>query len=279
MIDGGKVDLLGVAIDAVDYEAAIERVIAAAIAGEPFGVSALAVHGVMTGHDDAEHRVRLNSLDLVTPDGQPVRWALNLLHHVGLPDRVYGPRLTLDLCREAAARNLPVFFYGSEQPILDRLAERLPRLVPGIMIAGTRPSRFDRATREELDLICQEVRATGARLCFVGLGCPRQEIFVSENVGRLSMPTLAVGAAFAYLAGAASEPPLWVQRWGLQWLYRFTQDPRRLWRRYLLLNPRFCAGVLRQRRRGSPATPRPGRPQNQPQDHRRESEPTFIGWA
>ncbi len=271
MIDAGKVDLLGVAIDAVDYEAAIERIMSAAVAGEPLGVSALAVHGVMTGHDDAEHRARLNSLDLVTPDGQPVRWSLNLLHHVGLSDRVYGPRLTLELCREAAARDLPVFFYGSEPTILEQLTERLPRLAPGITIAGTRPSRFGRATREELDIICEEIRATGARLCFVGLGCPRQEVFVYENVARLSMPTLAVGAAFAYLADATSEPPLWVQRWGLQWFYRLAQDPKRLWRRYLLLNPRFIAAVIRQRFKGSSKTSM-GKSQT-------ATDPPFIGWA
>ena len=270
MIDAGKVDLLGVDIDAVDYEAAIERIVSAAVDGRPYGVSALAVHGVMTGHDDPEHRTRLNGLHLVTPDGQPVRWALDLLHRTGLPDRVYGPRLTLELCRRAAADGLPVFFYGSDRSTLDRLVERLPELAPGIVIAGTRPSMFGRATRGELDAICDGIRATGARLCFVGLGCPRQEIFVSENVERLSMPTLAVGAAFGYLAGVTTEPPMWVQRWGLQWLHRLVHDPRRMWRRYVVLNPRFCVGVARQKLRGSGAGTG-GR--------RDRRDPAFVGWA
>lgn len=266
MIDAGKVDLLGVAIDAVDYEAAIDRILTAAEAGRPYGVSALAVHGVMTGHDDPEHRARLNSLDLVTPDGQPVRWAIDALHHTGLPDRVYGPRLTLELCRRAASAGLPVFFYGSDGTTLDRLVARLPELAPGIVIAGTHPSRFGRATRAELDDICDGIKSSGARLCFVGLGCPRQEIFVAENVERLSMPTLAVGAAFGYLAGVDIEPPEWVQRWGLQWVHRLARDPRRMWRRYLVLNPRFCAGVVRQRVRGTPAVETP-------------PDPPFVGWA
>jgi len=268
VIDAGKVDLLGVSIDAVDYDAAIERIVTAAVDGVPYGVSALAVHGVMTGHDDPDQRERLNSLDLVTPDGQPVRWAIDLLHGTGLPGRVYGPRLTLEVCRRAAAVGLPVFFYGSDRPTLDRLVERLPLLVPGIVIAGTRPSIFGRATRAELDSICDEIRATGARVCFVGLGCPRQEVFVAENVARLSMPTLAVGAAFGFLAGTDTEPPEWVQRWGLQWLHRLARDPRRMWRRYLLLNPRFCAGVVRQKLRGA----------HDPPDAR-SSEPPFLGWA
>lgn len=268
MIDRGRFDLLGVTIDAVDYDAAIERILSAARAGEPYGVSALAVHGVMTGHDDPEQRARLNSLDLVTPDGQPVRWALDLLHHTRLPGRVYGPRLTLEVCRRAAAEGLPVFFYGSDRETLHRLEARLPELAPGLVVAGTCPSRFGRATRAELDEIDDQIRASGARVCFVGLGCPRQEIFVAENVERLSMPTLAVGAAFGYLAGVDTEPPEWVQRSGLQWLHRLARDPRRMWRRYLVLNPRFCAGVLRQRRRGTAIG-----------DAAAPARPSFVGWA
>ncbi len=108
MIDRGKVSVLGVEVDAVDYDAAVARIIDAAAAGRPYGVSALAVHGVMTGVGDPEHLTRLNRLHLVTPDGQPVRWAMNWLHGVELPDRVYGPRLTLEVCRAAARDGLPV---------------------------------------------------------------------------------------------------------------------------------------------------------------------------
>ncbi len=247
MIDRGKVPVLGIEVDAVDEEAAVERIIAAAEAGRPYGVSALAVHGVMTGVDDAEHRARLNGLDLVTPDGQPVRWAMNWLHRTELPDRVYGPDLTLAVCRRAAELGLPVYFYGSTADTLARLEARLPTLVPGVEIAGTRPSRFGRATPAELDEIADQVRQTGAKVCFVGLGCPRQEVFAFENAGRLAMPTIAVGAAFDFHAGLQAEPPRWVQRAGLQWFQRLLGDPRRLWRRYLILNPRFVAGVVRQK--------------------------------
>lgn len=247
MIDRGKVNILGVMVDTVDYEAAVERIIEAAQAREPYGVSALAVHGVMTGADDAQQRARLNHLDLVTPDGQPVRWAMNWLHKAALKDRVYGPKLTVEVARAAASLNLPVYFYGSDTQTLELLVEELPRLVPGISIAGTRPSLFRRASSDELDDIAREIRSSGAKICFVGLGCPRQEVFVYENVGRLAMPTMAVGAAFGYIAGTSSEPPQWMQRVGLQWLHRFVRDPKRLWRRYLILNPRYVASVLRQR--------------------------------
>ena len=151
MIDRGKVSVLGVDVDAVDYEAAVARIIEAAHDRRPYAVSALAVHGVMTGVDDAEHLARLNALDLVTPDGQPVRWAMNWMYDSGLPDRVYGPTLTLHVCRAAARDGLPVYFYGSTDETLAALRRRLPELVPGIEIAGVQPSRFATASPAELD--------------------------------------------------------------------------------------------------------------------------------
>ena len=265
MIDRGRVDILGIGVDVVDYEAAVDRIMAAAEDGRGYSVSALAVHGVITGVDDAAHATRLKQLDLVTPDGQPVRWAMNLLHGAGLRDRVYGPKLTLLVCQAAAARGLPVYLYGSNDHVLAHLARRLPTLAPGIQIAGMRPSKFGTATPAELDEIAREVRDSGAKICMVGLGCPRQEVFVYENAQRFGMPLMAVGAAFDYHAGLQSEPPAFIQRWGFQWLYRLCQNPRRLWRRYLVLNPRYAWGVARQRcGRARPAS---------------GATPTHIGWA
>ncbi len=118
MIDLGKHNLIGVHIDAVDYEGAVERVLKAAHEGRRCTTTALAVHGVMTGALDATHRHRLNSLDLVVPDGMPVRWGLNLLHKTKLPDRVYGPNLMLKVCEAAAEQQVPIFLFGSDQTTL-----------------------------------------------------------------------------------------------------------------------------------------------------------------
>ncbi|MDQ4143021.1 MAG: WecB/TagA/CpsF family glycosyltransferase [Actinomycetota bacterium] len=239
--DEGKRNVLGVLVDAVDYEAAVDKIVTAARAGAGFSVSALAVHGVMTGVGDPGQRYRLNHLDLVTPDGQPVRWALNLLHRTSLSDRVYGPTLTLEVCRAAAGEGLPVYFYGSREAVLERLEVRLRELFPDLIVAGRQPSLFRRTTGSERDRIVERIRASGARITFVGLGCPRQEVFAYEYRDALSMPVLAVGAAFDYLAGLLKEPPALMQRVGLQWLYRLLQDPRRLWRRYVLLNSAYLA--------------------------------------
>ena len=239
MIDRGRHSVLGVWVHAVDYEAAVEQVIAAAREQRPLAVSALAVHGVMTGVLDAEHRYRLNHLDLTLPDGQPVRWALNRLHRTDLKDRVYGPTFTLEVCRRAAEEGLPIYLYGSTQDVLDAFAVNLRRRFPKLTIAGQQPSRFRRTTAEEKQEIAAQIRASGATLTLVGLGCPRQETWAYEYRRDLPMPLLAVGAAFDFHAGRLPQaPPAW-QRRGLEWLFRLLQEPRRLWRRYLLLNPLY----------------------------------------
>ena len=241
MIDHGKHNVLGVGIDAVDYAAAVAKIVDAARDRRPLAVSALAVHGVMTGALNAAHRYRLNRLDLVCPDGQPVRWALKLLHRIGLPDRVYGPQLMLDVCREAAAQGLPIYLFGGDAELLTTLSDRLIAKFPGLKIAAARASKFRKLTAEEWGELVADVRGSGARILFVGLGCPRQEVFVFEAREAMSIPTIAVGAAFSFHSGAASQAPPLMQRWGLEWLYRLVQEPRRLWRRYLLLNPAYLA--------------------------------------
>lgn len=241
MIDFGKKNVLGVLVDAVDYEAAVEKIVAAARAGRPLAASALAVHGVMTGVQDSLHRYRLNHLDLVTPDGQPVRWALNVLHGTRLPDRVYGPALTLKICDRAAREGLPVYLFGSRKEVLDALSTNLCARFRGLTIAGAEPSRFRQLSAEEECELDSRIRGSGARIVFVGLGCPRQEVWVYEHREALSMPLVAVGAAFDFHAGLMPQAPTMFQRAGLEWLFRLMNEPGRLWRRYLILNPKYLA--------------------------------------
>ena len=246
MIDRGKHNILGVRIDAIDYEAAIDRIASAAAAHQPLAVSALAVHGVMTGRMDPEHRYRLNEFDLVVPDGQPVRWALNLLHRAGLPDRVYGPNLMLRTCERAARDGLPIFLFGGTSELLDSLTIKLCKQIPGLQLAGTRPSKFRQLTPDERDETVLAIRNSGAAITFAGLGCPRQEVWTYEFRRRLSMPVIAVGAAFNFHVGILPQAPGFLQRRGLEWLYRFIREPRRLWKRYLLLNPMYLSMLTLQ---------------------------------
>jgi N-acetylglucosaminyldiphosphoundecaprenol N-acetyl-beta-D-mannosaminyltransferase len=239
MLDRGKHNLLGVRLDAVDYEAAVAHLVGAARDRRPATATALAVHGVMSGVLDPVHRHRLNRLDLVVPDGQPIRWGLNLLHGTDLAERVYGPTLMLELCAAAAEEGLPIFLYGSSEAVSDRLAARLRERFPRLRLAGRSPSSFRRVSAEEKAEIVARIRASGAALVFVGLGCPRQEVWAYEYGPELGMPVVAVGAAFDFHAGLLPQAPAWLQRRGLEWLFRLWQEPRRLWRRYLLLNPAY----------------------------------------
>jgi N-acetylglucosaminyldiphosphoundecaprenol N-acetyl-beta-D-mannosaminyltransferase len=246
VLDYGKHNILGVQVSAIDYEAAVARVTAAAKKRERLTVSALAVHGVMTGVLDPSHLFRLNHLDLVVPDGQPVRWALRLLHRIRLPDRVYGPTLTQKVCEAAASLSLSVFFYGSRPAVLEALKDNLNARVSGLRVAGSEPSCFRYLSDREQIQLADRIRSSGASIVFVGLGCPRQEVWVYEMGHLLSLPLIAVGAAFDFHAGTLPQaPPSW-QRIGLEWLFRFGCEPRRLWRRYLYLNPSYVRLVMMQ---------------------------------
>jgi len=237
MINKGKHPILGVKISAIDYEYAVDAIVKAGKEKSTLAITALAVHGVMTGFYDTVHRRRLNGLDLVTPDGQPVRWALKWIHGIKLPDRVYGPTLTLRVLASAANEGLSVYFYGSREDTLQSLLNNLESKFPDLKIAGSEPSKFRSLTSEEKADVVNRIKNSGAGITFVGLGCPRQEVWVYEYRNYLQMPLIAVGAAFDFHSGTTSQAPLWMQERGLEWLFRLMQEPKRLWKRYLLLNP------------------------------------------
>lgn len=241
-----KRNVLGIGVNAVDYSSTVDCIVNAAKAKAPLTVSPLAVHGVMTGVLDRTHRYRLNHLDFVVPDGQPVRWALNLIHKANLKDRVYGPNLMLRICERAAQENLPIYLYGSTPEVLKRLSENLQSKCPGLQVAGMQPSKFRQLTAEEKMQVAEQIKASGAAITFVGLGCPRQEVWVYEYRETLNMPLIAVGAAYDFHAGTLPQaPPAW-QRNGFEWLFRLLQEPMRLWKRYVLLNPAYVSLIILQ---------------------------------
>jgi len=246
MIDRGRHNVLGIMINAVDYEAAVQKIVDAARAKTAFAVSALAVHGVMTGALDREHRYRLNALDLIVPDGQPVRWALNRLHGANLRDRVYGPTLMLKTCERAAEEGLPIFLFGGSEPLLASLQTKLKEQFPKLQFAGHQASKFRQLTADEREETVETIRNSGAAITMVGLGCPRQEVWAYEFRDALSMPLLAVGAAFNFHAGLLPQAPRMMQAWGFEWLFRLLAEPRRLWQRYLLLNPLYASMLCLQ---------------------------------
>lgn len=241
-----KNNVLGVMITPTNYISAAAAVIQAAKSPRPFTASAVAVHGVMTGVLDREHLYRLNQFDLLVPDGQPVKWALNLLHRTKLKDRVYGPKLTLDILARASSEQIPVYFYGSTEKILERLCANLKNRFPELRIVGSEASKFSRISPESASAIAERIRQSGARIVFVGLGCPRQEVWAFEFRDRLGLPVIAVGAAFPFIAETLPQAPPWMQNCGLEWFFRLWHEPTRLWKRYLLLNPLYALLILCQ---------------------------------
>ncbi len=240
-------NLLGVNVCATNYAEACAEIREAAVERRPLAVTALAVHGVMTGALDPVHRRRLNALDMVVPDGQPVRWGLNILYGDRLRDRVCGPQLMLDVCDMAARTGLRIGFYGNRAAVLEELCNKLRGRFPGLEIAVCMPSRFGRVDQSEQEALARELVASGTEILFVGLGCPRQEVWVYENRDRLPMPILAVGAALDFHADRLPLAPRWMQKRGFEWAFRLWHEPRRLWRRYLLLNPLYLMMLAAQK--------------------------------
>jgi N-acetylglucosaminyldiphosphoundecaprenol N-acetyl-beta-D-mannosaminyltransferase len=237
--------ILGLRVDATSYAESLDAISGLAAAGAGGMVCHANVHMVMEAFDDAGLRRRLNAAERVTPDGVPLVWALRRLglREVG---RVYGPTLMSLACRRAEADGIPVGFYGGHPEVLDALVAKLSRRFPRLRIAFAFSPPFRPLTAEEDRGVTEAIEASGARILFVGLGCPKQERWMAAHRPALGCVLLGVGAAFSFLAGAKPQAPRWMQRGGLEWLFRLGVEPRRLWRRYLIQNPRFVWHFARQ---------------------------------
>ncbi len=245
-----KHDVFGVGVSATDYEQATDVLMEAAHRREPGIVTHLAVHALITAATDRSYGERINRFDIVAPDGQPVRTALNCFHRTGLKDRVYGPELMLRLCERASREGLGIYLYGSHPEVVERLRDNLTAQFPGLRVVGCEPSIFRALTAEEDEQLVERINDSGAGLVFLGLGCPRQEVFADEHRDRIRAIQLCVGAAFDFHAGNKKMAPSWMQRGGLEWLFRLLQEPGRLWRRYLVTNTVFCLLFARRYVRG-----------------------------
>lgn len=232
-------------VDATSYADATGRVLAWARAGESRYVCVATVHMVMEAYDDPSFRRVVNDGDLVTPDGMPLVWMLRALGVRG-QERVYGPDLTLHVCRAAALGSVPVGFYGGHPDALDSLLRNLRTRFPQLQVAYAFSPPFRPLTQEEDARVVEEINSSGARILFVGLGCPKQERWMAAHRGRVRSVMLGVGAAFDFHAGRVRQAPRWMQSAGLEWLFRLAMEPRRLWRRYAKHNPRFAVLALAQ---------------------------------
>ncbi|RMH09324.1 MAG: glycosyltransferase [Nitrospirae bacterium] len=237
--------ILGMRVDATSYEDATRQILSWAKGRESRYVCAANVHMTMESFDSAEFRRVVNGADLVTPDGVPLVWTLRLLGVQG-QTRVYGPDLTVHVVQAAANAGVPVGFFGGTPEALRGIVQNLETRFPAMQVAYAFSPPFRPLTPEEDDEIVAQINTSGARILFVGLGCPKQERWMAEHLGRIQAVMLGVGAAFDFHAGTIRQAPSWMQRSGLEWLFRLIVEPKRLWRRYLVNNPRFVVNVLLQ---------------------------------
>jgi N-acetylglucosaminyldiphosphoundecaprenol N-acetyl-beta-D-mannosaminyltransferase len=241
-----RVDVLGVRISAIDMSMALDEIERWITAREPHYVCVTGVHGVMESQSDPELRDIHNRSGLTTPDGMPMVWAGRRAGARWM-GRVYGPDLMLAVCERAAARGWTSYFYGGKEGVPEQLAERLAARFPGLRVVGTESPPFRALSPEEDDAAVARINAAAPDLLWIGLSTPKQERWMSGHAGRLTAPAiLGVGAAFDIHAGTLRQAPVWIQRRGLEWLYRLYREPRRLWRRYVSIIPRFVIAILRR---------------------------------
>lgn len=230
-----------------DYEELVRWMDAMVESGAHGWLTAAAVNLIMSAHDDPATMRAVLGATLAVPDGQPLVWALRLLGHARAT-RVYGPDLMECYCAHAARTGTPIYLYGGRSDeALALLTKRLGERFPGLRIAGGWSPPFRPLTPAERERVIAEIDASDAKVVWVGTGQPKQELWMSEMRPLLKAPLLVgVGAAFDFHAGIVSQAPSWMQRNGLEWTYRLSREPKRLWRRYASQNPRFVAGFLRQ---------------------------------
>jgi N-acetylglucosaminyldiphosphoundecaprenol N-acetyl-beta-D-mannosaminyltransferase len=235
--------ILGMRIDPTRYDQAITRILEWTLSGGSRYVCVANVHMVMEGYDSPDFCKVVNAADLVVPDGMPLVWTLRQQGFTG-QERVYGPELTLRLLSAAVEKGVPVGFLGSTPETLDLLVENVHQRFPGMRITYAFSPPFRPISLEEDELIVKEINDSGARILFVGLGCPKQEKWMAAHAGSVDAVMVGVGAAFDFIAGTKQKAPGWVQSIGMEWLFRLGQEPDRLWRRYMYHNPRFIALVM-----------------------------------
>jgi len=242
-----KANLFGIQYSITNYADVTKLIIEKSILNQSFSVSALAVHGLVESVRNPNFSKIFNTINLIVPDGQPIRWCLNHFYKLKLSERVYGPRLTLSVLESANKLNLKIYLFGSNEVTLINFQNFIIRNFPRVIICGTHIDRFREATEEEDLEDINKINCSGANIVLVGRGCPRQEVWVANHTGKIKAVMIAVGAAFDFLSGTKKQAPRWMQDSGLEWLFRLVQEPKRLWKRYFFTNSYYIYLFLKHK--------------------------------
>ncbi len=242
---GRNCAVLRMRVDEVDYDTVINQVKQWAWARESRYMCVSNVHMTMEVFDDPDFRAIVNGADLVGADGMPV---IQVSRWLGLSAqrRVFGPELMVRVAGAAAEADIPVAIYGSTQKVIDCIKANLTRQFPKLQIAYAVSPPFRPLSDEELEQVAHDINESGARIVFVGLGCPKQERWMNTMRNRVLAPMLGVGWAFDVIAGTSVPAAPWMQRFGLEWIHRLMENPRKMWWRTLKHNPRFVVLALLQ---------------------------------
>jgi len=243
---GERINVLGVGIHVLDLPSASEAIATAVRERRKGYICVTGVHGVMEAQTDPDFRRILNGAFLCTPDGMPMVW-LGKLNGQSRMRRVYGPDLMLEVCRWSESNTCRHFFYGGAPGVAEELCAKLTARFPRLQVAGCYCPPFRALNPAEAEALRQTVRAARADILWVGLSTPKQEKFMAEYLPKLDVTLMVgVGAAFDFHSGRVKQSPRWMQRSGLEWLYRLGREPRRLARRYLKNNPLFLLKIAGQ---------------------------------
>jgi len=232
----------GIEISAASPAYAANRIVDAYTNGISLQVHLCNAYTLSLVDSDSQLRAALASADLNLPDGVPVAW---LGRRYGVKGPVRGPGLVKEVASVGRSGSVTHYLYGGGPSVADAVASRLREVAPGVLIVGIEMPPFHDLTDNEVSALAQRIEASGAQLVWVGLGTPRQDYLVPRLAAATGLVVVPVGAAFDFLSRRVSEAPPWLHGTSLEWVYRFAREPRRLWRRYLIGNPRFVVANIR----------------------------------
>lgn len=241
-------EVCGIPIAALSLGQAVELIVESALSNSPFQVHLCNAYTLSLVDRDERLRAALTSAELNLPDGTPVAW-LGRRHGPASPVR--GPALVRAVARAGVPAGLAHFFYGGTGQVAADMVKRLIEHAPGLRVVGIETPPYNELDGAALSELADRIRTSGAQVVWVGLGTPRQDYLVSRLAKLVDSAIIPVGAAFDFVSGRVQEAPVFLHGTGLEWTYRLKSEPRRLWRRYLIGNPRFLATAARHARRGS----------------------------
>lgn len=238
-----KIKVVSLETNVCDHASAVEKI--AGLVGTGGYVCVATVHMVMEAHDDPAFAAKVNSADLIVPDGMPLLW-MQKLQGAKEAQRVRGNDLTLELCKYAEENGLTVGFYGGAPEVIEAIKTRAAQDFPKLKIVYAFSPPYRELSAEEDAEITTQINTAAPDILFVGLGCPKQENWMAAHREKVTAVMIGVGAAFDFYAGNLKEAPPWLSNIGLEWLFRLAMEPKRLWRRYVILNPRFVLLAVEQ---------------------------------